>query len=71
MVEICNVGSVDNSFAPISMNLASGDVVMIRCQDRHKRVLFDIFSGYEKDVQVKYYMGAIIGWIFLMIKEVF
>lgn len=48
MVEICNVGPVDNSFAPISMNLASGDVVMIHCQDRHKRVLFDVFSGYEK-----------------------
>lgn len=30
MVEICNVGPVDNSFAPISMNLASGDGVMIR-----------------------------------------
>ena len=48
MVEICNVGSIDNSFAPISMNLASGDVVTIRCQDKHKKVLFDIFSGYEK-----------------------
>lgn len=47
MVKICNVGSVDDSFVKINMNLNSGEIVAIRCIDRHKKLLFDIFSGYE------------------------
>lgn len=48
MVKIWNVGPVDNSFTKISMNLNVGEIVTIRCQERHKKFLFNILSGYEK-----------------------